>query len=181
MTIQEAAAVQYVARPGGSIPQGRAQEVGEMLAVMEGKYGEVSPQRVVDEARNEEHPLHGDFEWDDTTAAHEYRLKQARTIIRCIMVTTNNAAGNVETVPVYTSLVLPAPMASGDEDMQTVRCYVTHEQIMSNDELRRRDLKRLVGRMMSMRSELSCHDETKPLVRELDRLHKRLELSVPLT
>ena len=44
---------------------------------------------VVASARPEQSPLHDVFEWDDATAAEEYRLEQARGLVRsvCVVVT----------------------------------------------------------------------------------------------
>lgn len=54
--------------------------------------GEITSQRVVNAARNESHPLHGCFEWDDTVAGEKWRNEQARRIIRTVEyeVTTEN-------------------------------------------------------------------------------------------
>lgn len=49
--------------------------------------GELTARRVVDAAKPEVAPLHPAFEWDDDKAADEFRLIQARTLIRAIVVT----------------------------------------------------------------------------------------------
>lgn len=46
--------------------------------------GRLTPQAVVDDARDPASPLHERFEWDDSTAAHQYRLSQARELIRTV-------------------------------------------------------------------------------------------------
>jgi hypothetical protein len=53
----------------------------ELLAVREQR-GKLTPQIVVDVARNPEHPLHSRFEWDDTVAGEAYRRQQAQELIR---------------------------------------------------------------------------------------------------
>lgn len=45
-------------------------------------YGKVTPQEVLDKARDENTELHKCFEWDDSVAAEKYRLRQASDIIR---------------------------------------------------------------------------------------------------
>ena len=61
--------------------------VGEELEkIRQNSGGKLLPEVVVDEARSEESPLHPAFEWDDTTAAEEYRIGQARQIIRAVHV-----------------------------------------------------------------------------------------------
>lgn len=47
--------------------------------------GEVTPQDVVADARNENSPLHPFFEWDDGEAAEQHRLGQARGLIRAVV------------------------------------------------------------------------------------------------
>jgi len=44
--------------------------------------GVLRPEVIVDRAANPKSPLHNQFTWEDTKAAHEYRLWQARTLIR---------------------------------------------------------------------------------------------------
>lgn len=52
----------------------------DVLAAMEAK-GPITPSRLLREAAKPNHPLHNRFEWDNSKAAHEYRLIQARKII----------------------------------------------------------------------------------------------------
>jgi hypothetical protein len=49
-------------------------------------HGHVKASLLVSEASVEGHPFYNSFEWDDTTAAHEYRLHQARRFIRTVYV-----------------------------------------------------------------------------------------------
>ena len=43
--------------------------------------GKVTPQEVLEKARDENSELHKCFEWNDSVAAEKYRLQQARSII----------------------------------------------------------------------------------------------------
>jgi len=54
----------------------------QCLEELEKKYGEISTELLLKEASSPEHPLHGRFEWDDSVAAHKWRLEQAAQIIR---------------------------------------------------------------------------------------------------
>lgn len=49
--------------------------------------GRVTPKLVVDTARDKKSPLHPYFEWDDRKAGEVYRLDQARTLIRSVVIT----------------------------------------------------------------------------------------------
>lgn len=73
-----------------------AQKIGEALAVItERNGGHLIPAAVVDAARNPKSALHPHFEWADSVAAHKYRLDQARSMIRCIHITSDQTESGV--------------------------------------------------------------------------------------
>lgn len=55
--------------------------------------GKLTPELVVDEAREPSHPLHSRFEWDDSVAAEKWRHEQAHELITSVKVTFKNAEG----------------------------------------------------------------------------------------
>ena len=59
--------------------------IRDELQRMDAKYNGLKPSIVVTEAKPKSSPLHSSFEWDDTKAGHEYRLAQARKLIRVIV------------------------------------------------------------------------------------------------
>ncbi|MFQ3666657.1 MAG: hypothetical protein SNJ79_11630 [Sphingomonadaceae bacterium] len=52
------------------------------LARLHDEAGALNPEAVVVAAADPSSPLHDLFEWDDTAAAHQHRLNQARNLIR---------------------------------------------------------------------------------------------------
>jgi hypothetical protein len=54
------------------------------LRALEDRNGRIQPQRVVDAARPRNHPLHPYFEWDNKVAGENWRLAQARALIRTV-------------------------------------------------------------------------------------------------
>lgn len=56
--------------------------IQEELNLIESKDGILRPAAVVEFARNKKTALHHLFTWDDTEAANQYRLWQARSIIK---------------------------------------------------------------------------------------------------
>lgn len=54
---------------------------GELLSVREA-HGKLTPQLVVDVARDPAHPLHSRFEWNDAVAGEAWRRQQAHELIR---------------------------------------------------------------------------------------------------
>lgn len=66
--------------------EGDAKAVGEHLDLLRQQcHGELTPQDVVNDARNDNSPLHSFFEWDDSAAAEAHRLAQARGLIRSVV------------------------------------------------------------------------------------------------
>lgn len=63
-----------------------AKAVGRHLEMLREKFkGELTPKDVLDDARHNNSPLHTFFEWDDSEAAEQYRLQQARGLIRSVV------------------------------------------------------------------------------------------------
>jgi len=60
------------------------------------RHGKLTPQIVVDEARDESHPLHARYEWDDSVAAESWRREQAREDIRSVKVVVKQSQGGEE-------------------------------------------------------------------------------------
>lgn len=97
--------------------------------------GVLTPERVLLDAAEANSPLHDQFTWNDDEAAHQYRLDQARKLIRSFKfeVVTHSRS---YAVPVYTH----AP--KGDEKSgyrQTVNLRNTEEiaKLSLNDEIKR--------------------------------------------
>jgi hypothetical protein len=56
----------------------------EQLTEIRDQHGALNPVLVVDTARDPGHPLHSRFDWDDTVAAHKWRLEQASQLLRAV-------------------------------------------------------------------------------------------------
>ncbi len=66
--------------------------------------GLLSPAAVVADATPDDSPLHDRFEWDDSKAGHEYRLEQARHIIRAVVAVVSGGNGSEITTRAFVSL-----------------------------------------------------------------------------
>lgn len=63
-----------------------AKAVGDHIEMLRARCkGELTPQDILDDARHDNSPLHSFFEWSDTEAAQQYRLQQARGLIRAVV------------------------------------------------------------------------------------------------
>lgn len=63
-----------------------ANTAGKMCEQLENSVG-LTPENLLDANRNENAPLHNEFEWNDGIAAEKYRISQAGHIIRSLCVT----------------------------------------------------------------------------------------------
>lgn len=88
--------------------------------------GQLKPSDVVAAARSQDSPLHSQFQWDDTAAAHQWRLEQARQLIRV----------TVEFVGPKDDQTLTRVFVSLTPDRQEGRGYRTTAAVLSNSEYR---------------------------------------------
>ena len=80
-----------------------------------GKYGTVTNQIFLDEARDPSHPFHEHFQWDDTIAANEYRLDQVKLIFRSVPAQVRMREGTVRSVA-----FVEVPSAGGYRSVEVV-------------------------------------------------------------
>lgn len=73
---------QFIPAKGARLKKRDAQIVGEEIdALMAVMGGEVTPEDIVETARPQRSRLHQFFDWDNSTAAENWRLQQARHLI----------------------------------------------------------------------------------------------------
>jgi hypothetical protein len=113
-------------RSGKSIKGLNPQEVGENLERIRAKNdGTLTPDLVLSEVeKDKSHPLRDAFEWDDTKAAHQHRLLQARKLIVSVRVLNTSNGPTTAFVSVRTP--------------DKGRNYVPTIEALSDDDLRER-------------------------------------------
>ena len=67
-----------------------AQQAGGLCSRLEAE-GRLTARALLDESRDENSLLHGEFEWNDGIAAEKYRENQARHIINCLVTVHESA------------------------------------------------------------------------------------------
>src|SRR3954466_16270624 len=83
-------------------------DLDSLLREVRERRGKLTGENVVDEARPADHPLHEHFEWDDSVAGEEFKIIQARALIRRVTVTRVNATTDMP-VRVRTFHSIPGP------------------------------------------------------------------------
>jgi sugar-specific transcriptional regulator TrmB len=82
---------------------------------------------VVADAKRRDSPLHSYFEWDNGKAAHAWRIEQARTLIRTVMVVVRTEKQSVSVV----AYVRDPDQESGDQG------YVSTLKLLDDKDLAR--------------------------------------------
>jgi len=74
------------------------------LIELRNREGYLTPQVIVDDARPADSQLHDRFEWDDAVAAEQYRLSQARELVRSVRITFVEPSGTIERTRAFVSI-----------------------------------------------------------------------------
>jgi hypothetical protein len=85
---------------------------------------------VVEEASKKSSPLHSLFEWDNTRAAHLYRLQQARVLIQHVGMKLRQPDGTELSVPEFYSVLNDGEKIEGAREV-----YVTLTDIRRDERL----------------------------------------------
>lgn len=94
--------------------------------------GKLTPDEVVKQAASKDSVLHDMFEWDDAKAGHNYRIEQARTLIRSVKVVVTTSTTQIATVAYVRD-----PSAKPDE-----QGYVSTVSLIGQTDLSRETLLR---------------------------------------
>lgn len=70
-----------------------AETAGAVCTQLQNSETGLTPASLVEASRDENAPLHGEFEWRDDVAAEEYRKVQAAEIIRNLVITHESSGG----------------------------------------------------------------------------------------
>ncbi len=99
----------------------------ELEEVRQASGGVLKADAVIEYASDPETALHSQFTWDDSTAAHNYRLWQARMLIRVVV--KEAPAEDVAPMRVYVSML-------EDRYGETGGGYRSTEEVMTDKDLR---------------------------------------------
>lgn len=132
--------------------------VSELELIRNRAGGVLKPNDVVEFAANPNTALHGQFEWDDTEAAREYRLYQARNLIRVMVTVLPNTAKETRA---YVSLV---------SDRSTDGGYRTMADVLSDDARRAELLEMALADMRRWRDKYGELKELAAIFEAIDGL-----------
>ena len=148
----------YEWRSDSRFPIG-AQIAAERLKKIKDQCGALTPRVVVDDAASPRSPLHLCFEWDDETAADNYRLAQARKLIGSIVV----AEVDDEPVNLETRAFVHVTVGDGAR-------YEAIEVAMASSPMRHEVLERAKREIKLWRARYAAYEEFSDLVNQIDAL-----------
>jgi len=130
------------------------------LQDVERLYGAVSPEGVVEYAtKHKDSTLYSQFEWDDGEAAHNYRLGQARSIIRVhVSLYTPEESSKPILVSAYVSL--SDHRGEGYENLSEVMSRPRRREILLADTVKR----------LASIQEIALFKELRPLHQMVEKL-----------
>ena len=129
------------------------------LQVLESKNGILKPEDVVEFARNKNTALHDRFTWDNTEAAHLWRLHEARNIIRCVAIYSEPRQ---EYVRAFVSLVPDRADDGGG--------YRAIGKVMSDEEMRKQLLADALREFETFKSKYYGLKELAHVFEEMDKV-----------
>ena len=156
--------------------RGDAQVVGERLESIRTKRNALTPDIVLQDARNIRSPLHEFFEWDESEAARKYRLDQAGHLIRAVQVTYEDVPAvtprqiELTALPALTTPVRPVRaflVIRGDDG---VLGYVETQAAMSDPDMRKQVLQRAHSELDAVARKWREVSELAEVFKALDRL-----------
>lgn len=141
-----------------------ADGVGQHLEMLRERFkGELTPADVVADAKNHNSPLHSFFEWDDGEAAEQWRLQQARGLIRAV-------------VAVYVDETEPAKRIQAFVHIPESGAphYRSTEHAMSQERTRDMVLRQAWREFQSWKKRYAHLDELAEFFKSVDRAAKKL-------
>ena len=136
------AAKTYRATPGADFGQKKAQVYGRALEAL----GEtVTAPQVLDAARSKQSPLHGHFDWRDSSAAEKWRLVQARHLLNHLEVVIV-----VDGVPQNHKAFTNVSIRTEEDEHK--QAYHTLRRVLSTQELAEKHRQDLLGELRALKA-----------------------------
>ena len=135
----------------------------ELESIAKKHRGILNPKHVVEFAKNPKTALHKKFTWDDTKAAREYRLWQAREIIR---VSVTVLDGDDKCVRAFISL---------NNDRNANGGYRSIRDVLSSEELRLMMLNEILDEYKRIESKYNRYSELEPIYKAVSRVSVKVK------
>jgi len=135
----------------------------ELLYLAELNDGIINPHDVVEYASDPQTCLHSKFTWDDSKAASEYRLEQARKIIRLEFEIIHSDSQEVGETRLFVSL---------SEDRKPKGGYRVVSEILTDEDMRQKMLRDILQELIRIKSKYKSIKELAGIFSEIDKLQR---------
>lgn len=142
---------------------GDAEPVYNELEKIRKHDGDITAAAVVEKAKAKRNPLHRHFEWDDSTAAENYRLGQARKIMRSIEIIRTEAPN----APAKAYSVVTRPPAN-EKETEPRKVYTSTEEALQDPVTRDEILGNAIRDAISFRRKYAALQELAQVFRAVD-------------
>ncbi len=138
--------------------------VSELKRIAKSNGGLLQPESVVEAARPVTSPLHSRFNWDNSEAAHLYRIYQARQLIR---VSVELLAETGESCEVFVSLTPDRERESGG--------YRVVTEVLSDADMRNQMLSDALNELQLFREKYRKLKELASIFSAIKQAHKKMK------
>ena len=139
------------------------QIVGDKLQELRDKNNGLTASIVIEEAKHKTSVLHGAFEWDDSKAAHQWRLHSARHLMRSVEIVSTSAEGDTRSLPAFVFV----KTESGPQ-------YESLARVLSDKELRTQVLERAEQRYKEYEEFLNVFESFGKTRQKLEQKHEAI-------
>jgi hypothetical protein len=154
-------------RPGTQFKIDPMVAAEELKRIIESNDNRVDANRIVEEAENPLNPLHEEFEWDDSVAAQEHRLWQARHLTGSLQFRQLTSNNREITGRMFVQISKPE---GGQRKDYTLTTYA-----LSQEDLRAEVLRTALLELAAFRRKYADLSELALVIRVIDTVEKKLK------
>ena len=162
----------YLKKKGKHLDVRKVQAGGEELQRLAAKHAGVTAELVVEKAKNPQSVFHDCFEWHDGAAAVQYRLEQARLLIRTIEIEITYIGDDR---PRDLPVTLITRAFQHVTDAEGGSAYQPFHVVRDREDYRDQVEKRLAGELERVAHELRTYEHLKGYATAVDRVAKRVK------
>jgi glutamate synthase domain-containing protein 2 len=140
------------------------QAVGDKLQELRDKHKGLTASIVIEDAKNKNSVLHGAFEWNDSKAAHEWRLHSARHLMRAVITKELDSSGEIRYQPAFV-------FVKTEEGPR----YESLARVLDDDEMRLQVINRALKEFEQWQKRYKEYEEFLSVFESFDKTRKRLE------
>ena len=140
------------------------QAVGDKLQELRDKHKGLTASIVIEDAKNKNSVLHGAFEWNDSKAAHEWRLHSARHLMRAVVTKELDSSGEIRYQPAFV-------FVKTEEGPR----YESLARVLDDDEMRLQVINRALKEFEQWQKRYEEYEEFLSVFESFDKTRKRLE------